>query len=97
MSGLNIFLNIVIGVAKITKGCLFVNILSWVCEELVNLFVDSSFLVVLCYLLSVICFHVLSPTTNHQPTTINHRIPTQPRTTNQQPTTNNHQRITNNQ
>ncbi len=41
MSGLNIFLNIVIGVAKITKGRLFVSILSWACEELVNLFVDS--------------------------------------------------------
>lgn len=47
MSGLNIFLNIVICVAKITKGCLFVSILSWVCEELVNLMVDSCWLMVI--------------------------------------------------
>ncbi len=78
MSGLNIFLNIVIGVAKITKGCLFVSILSWVCEELVNLFVDSCLLMVViyCFLaiiywLLVICFQVCSPTTNHQPSTNN--------------------------
>jgi hypothetical protein len=30
-------LNILIGVTKITKNCLFVGILSWVCEELVKL------------------------------------------------------------
>ncbi len=65
MSGLNIFLNIVIGVAKITKGRLFVSILSLVCEELVNLFVASCCLMFIGYLLFPIYLQVLSPTTNH--------------------------------